>query len=328
MSDVAPLLEFVWLHELEPSVAPDWIWEGYVAKGRGTLLSGFAKVGKSTLLSHLLKQMSVAAGRGEGGSLITAVKPQRVLVVSEEHEEEWRERRDRMGLGDHVRLTSARLGYKANHKQWGQMTCEILEECKRSNIGLVVYDTFARVCPAKDENNSMEIVAAQAPLDILKKAGLAVLILHHDRKGFGGPKGQKARGSGDFQSFADFVLEFGFYRENQGCEDRRRMLRATGRTPGVPPEIVLELSEDGNEYEVLGTGAELSGEGLQDAVEGVLIAAAGRGLSKASIAHSLAFPPSASKLYSVLAEGVESGRWGRTGSGGRGSPHLYFSKGS
>lgn len=321
MADAAPLLEFVWLHELPPSTPPDWIWEGYIAKGRGTLLTGFAKVGKSTLLSHLLLQMS-----GEGGELITAVKPQRVLVVSEEHEEEWRERRDRMGLGDHVRLTSARRGFKTDFKQWGQMTCEILDECRKSDIGLVVYDTFARVCPAKDENSSMEIAAAQAPLDVLKNAGLAVLILHHDRKGQGGTAGEKGRGSGDFQAFADIVMEFGFYKKDQQCEDRKRMLRARGRPPGVPPEIVLELSDDGNTYEVLGTGAALSSEGLQDAIEGALIAAGRRGLSKADIAHSLAFAPSASKLYGVLAKGAEDGRWGKTGSGGRGSPHRYFVK--
>lgn len=322
MADVVPLLKFVWLHELEPSVKPDWIWEGYIAKGRGTLLSGFAKVGKSTLLSHLLKQMS-----GGGGNLITPVKPTRVLVLSEEHEEEWRERRDRMGFENHVLLADAQLGFKVNFKQWGQMTGEILEKCQQEDIGLVVYDTFARVCPAKDENSSMEVAAAQAPLDILKKAGLAVLILHHSRKGGGGTKGEDGRGSGDFQAFADINMEFGFYRRDQGYGDRKRMLRAKGRPPGIPLEIVLELSEDGNEYEVLGTGSELSGEGLQDAIEGVLLAAGAHGLSKADIAHSLAFSPSASRLYSVLAEGVESGRWGRTGSGGRGSPHLYFAKG-
>lgn len=312
-------LDFVELHEAGPAVPPTWLWEGYVAKGRVTLLSGFAKTGKSTLLSHVLRQME------HGGELITDIAPAKVLVVSEEHLDEWRERRDRLGLGPHITYLSSRFGFKLDYENWLQLTKQIAIHCLAHGIELVIYDTFVGVSPAKNENDSSEIHAALAPLHVLKQTGdgVAVLLIHHTGKGQG-LRGQKGRGSSTFQGDVDINLEWTFYKHDQDWTDRRRVLAGNGRVASdIVAEMVLELDEDKNGYTIVGSGAELSRSGIMEAVEGILIAGRGKSSTKGKIASQLAHKPSARKLDGLLELGVEEGRWILSGEGRRGSPFMY-----
>src|SRR5437764_333347 len=71
-----------------------WLWHGYLAPGRVTLLTSQWKMGKTTLLAALLAKMqagSELAGR--------EVAPGRAVVVSEEHPSLWADRMRRFGLG-------------------------------------------------------------------------------------------------------------------------------------------------------------------------------------------------------------------------------------
>ncbi|MCH9015791.1 MAG: AAA family ATPase [Gemmatimonadetes bacterium] len=85
------------ISELGPGEPVDWLVEGYVARGYKTLYSAFWKSGKTTFLAHLLKMM------GKGGMIADFyVKPAKVILISEENPGLWANRRDRLGLGDHV----------------------------------------------------------------------------------------------------------------------------------------------------------------------------------------------------------------------------------
>ena len=71
-----------------------WVWDGYLARGSITLLTGWWKIGKSTLLSALLGRL------GSGGDLAgRAVVPGKALVVSEEGLGPWLRRFGRHGIG-------------------------------------------------------------------------------------------------------------------------------------------------------------------------------------------------------------------------------------
>src|SRR5262245_20330285 len=74
-----------------------WLWEGYLAPGTGTLLTSQWKSGKTTLVTVLLDRL------GSGGELaglpLTAGK---ALVISEESAIHWERRCDRFAFGDHV----------------------------------------------------------------------------------------------------------------------------------------------------------------------------------------------------------------------------------
>jgi hypothetical protein len=63
---------------LDGDPTSDWFLEGYLAPGRVTLLSGACGVGKTTLLSVLIKRMET------GGSLAgLAVRPPKKVVVEQ-----------------------------------------------------------------------------------------------------------------------------------------------------------------------------------------------------------------------------------------------------
>src|SRR5437667_4854233 len=71
-----------------------WLWDGYLAPGKVTLLTSQWKMGKTTLLAILLNKMKA------GGELAgRRVAPARVAIVSEEPADDWVARARRLDLG-------------------------------------------------------------------------------------------------------------------------------------------------------------------------------------------------------------------------------------
>src|SRR5258708_6780808 len=70
-----------------------WLWQGFLAAGNVTLLVGQWKAGKTTLLSVLLARL------GTGGTLAgLTIRPGRAVVISEEADDLWAERFERLGI--------------------------------------------------------------------------------------------------------------------------------------------------------------------------------------------------------------------------------------
>src|SRR6266849_8337666 len=74
-----------------------WLLAGCMARRSTTLFSALWKAGKTTFISYLLR----AFGR-EKRFCGMEVSQAKVLYVTEESEGRWAERRDELGLGDHV----------------------------------------------------------------------------------------------------------------------------------------------------------------------------------------------------------------------------------
>jgi len=92
---------------------PIWLWHGYLAPGKVTLLTSQWKSGKTTLLSILLARLQL------GGQLAgLSVAPARVLVISEESEADWRDRFLRLGIRDHVQLLCRPFPAQPGHDRW------------------------------------------------------------------------------------------------------------------------------------------------------------------------------------------------------------------
>ncbi len=66
------------IEDLGPAMPPDWVWDGYVAKGYMTLFTGVWKGGKSTLVSWFLHDLQA------GGGLVPQPKGTKTLIISEE----------------------------------------------------------------------------------------------------------------------------------------------------------------------------------------------------------------------------------------------------
>src|SRR5262245_9016867 len=174
---------------LEPAAAPPWLWNGYLARGHTTLLSALWKAGKTTLLTHLLRAL--------GGSVSfcgQSIVAGSVLYVSEESSDRWVERRDEVGLQDHVRFLLRPFLAKPSWDQWTLFLSYLAELLTAEPADLLVLDTIVSLWPVRDENDASQIQTALMPLWTLPSS-TAVLLVHHNRKA-DGSEATASRGSG------------------------------------------------------------------------------------------------------------------------------------
>ena len=84
----------------------------------------------------------------------------------------------------------------------------------------VVIDPLAVFLPGNCENLAGVMTECLLPLRELTDRGVAVLLLHHPRKGKT-RAGQAARGSGALASYVDILIEMHWYASPES-DDRRR----------------------------------------------------------------------------------------------------------
>lgn len=245
----APVLQFqdVWATDLRQA-GPDaaWLWQGYLASGRVTLLTSPAKSGKTTLLSILLKCL-------ETGNELAGLPVQSglALIVTEELPGQWWLRDEKLHFGNNICWQHRPFGgRKPQPDEWDALIDHILDHREQHGTALAVIDPIAHFLPAKSESESNCVLNALLPLQRLTDAGLAVLLLHHPRKESASP-GNWARGSTALLGFADIVIEMHCYTPNDP-DDRRRILVAGSRFDATPPRRVIELNPTGTGYLNLG----------------------------------------------------------------------------
>jgi hypothetical protein len=303
--------------ELKATPAAErWVLDGYLARASVTLLSALFKCGKTTLLAHLFREMEeggLFAGRG--------VKPCKVLVVTEEHQSRWAERRDALGLKDHLTFIVRPFGCKPTPKEWFAFLEQLREVQQREQFDLIIFDTLTNLWPVRDENNAAEVQAALMPLhEVIGDAALA--LVHHLRKSDGN-EGTASRGSGALASWVDIIVEL--RRLNpQDREDTRRVLTGYGRFEQTPAELVVNLQEGA--YVAEGSKAEAQTKELVELVAGVLPSDAEKAKTVKEILDD--WPrdadPNRNQLYAALKAGRKDQRWDRVGKGTRGDPHRYY----
>lgn len=221
-----------------------WLWHGILAPGKITLLTSQWKTGKTTLLGILL------AHRHRSEALAgLAVAPGMTVVVSEETPDLWARRKAEVDFGPRPWFFCRPFkGPPMPADQ--QLIVDRLTELRASDgLDLVVIDPLVAFLPPDVENLSGALLKALAPLRQLAELGLAVLLLHHPRKG-AALAGQLARGSGALSAFADIVVEMHLV-DHANCHDRRRRLLAQSRFRETPRLLLIELTEDGRTYNLL-----------------------------------------------------------------------------
>lgn len=227
-----------WADLNEDSGKREWIWENYIAKGHTTLLSALWKAGKSTLLRHLF--LAIAEEKEFAGQ---PTKKSRVLVISEETKNEWFDKKDDIDpeLIKDIIIKIRPLRIKPNIKQWIEFIEILTQECIDINIDMVVIDTLSTFWPLDNENDSAQVMKALVPLYNFTENNIAVLLIHHFRKG-GGDQAQASRGSGALPGFVDNIIEF---TRNDNGTFSQRILRTYGRFDEVIPSVLIELTPEG-----------------------------------------------------------------------------------
>lgn len=300
---------------LKPEDVPTWLWQGYLARGHTTLLSALWKAGKTTLLAHLLR--SLAAPGAFCGQPMEAGK---VLYVTEESESRWVERRDDVGIQDHVRFIVRPFLAKSSWDQWALFLAYLNEILAADGADLLVFDTIVSLWPVRDENDASQVQSALQPLWQLPK-GTAILLVHHNRKS-DGAEATATRGSGAFPGFVDTIVELRRFRPDDG-EDCRRVLTGTGRWDCTPRELVVELSGDG--YTVQGSRRESWAREMETTISRLLpVNPPGYSFDDVKDNWTGEKFPTKQRVLDALRHGVESGLWKRRGDGTKGSPFTYW----
>jgi hypothetical protein len=231
----------IWDHELAamPDPAINWLWDGYVAAGQCTLLTGLWKAGKTTLLSLLLSR------RKHGGTLGgLAVKPGKTIVVSEEDSLTWALRARRDDYGGQVCFFPQPFRGVPRPEEWLGLVGKILELQAAHGFDLLVLDPLAPLL--RNENHSRTIFECFMPLKELTRRGMGMLAMHHPGKR-PAALGQAARGSGALLGHVDITIEV---RHPAGDPQtrRRRFFAWSRQQNATPPQLLLELKPDGSDY--------------------------------------------------------------------------------
>ncbi len=219
-----------------------WLWDGYLAPGKITVLTSPPKSGKTTLLSHLLARF------GKGGMLAgRAVAPARALVVSEESASDWDARCRQLALGQNVQfLCRPFRAARPTQAQWTSLVAGLEALHRQEKLDLVVLDALAALLPGYAETCAPRMLDCLLPLQALANRGPALWMLHHPAKAKRAD-GQSARGTGALAGFADIVMEMSCVRRARS-RDRRRRICAYSRYVQTPRHLVLELNAAGTDY--------------------------------------------------------------------------------
>jgi len=290
-------------HELEyvPLLGVD----GLIARGTLTLLGAHPKAGKTTLLIHACRAW--------------VQQNLRVVYLSEDSRAVWRERVKRFPELNALILNAIP---RAHPENWARAVRELEPD-------IVIVDTIRRFMPAKDENDSASVSLALAPFVDLQQElpRTAIVLVHHTKKSLSSDgEITDIAGSHAFTAEVDAILLLAPVREHK----RQRILTPiAGRLWTLSPEpLVLELSEDGSEYRVVGTAEEVLpethalstrekvlqairvlGQATRNEIEEYL-REIGEKIPERTIKHALL------GLY-------EDGKVEREGKGTRAEPHVY-----
>jgi predicted ATP-dependent serine protease len=281
--------------------------EGLMARGVITLLGAQSKAGKTTLLYHACREW--------------LQQGLRVVYFSEEPLLMWRERAKR--FPELNSLILCRFS-RARPEQWVQVVLELEPE-----PDIVIVDTIRRFAPSQDENDAAVVAQAITPVVDLRDSlpRTAIVLVHHTKKDFSEEGDTKDIAcSHVFTAEVDTVLRLVKSREHK----RRRILTPIeGRLWNLAPDpLVLELSEDGSEYRVVGTAEEVLPEThAQRTREKVLQAI--RVLGQATrteiedYLRELGEKIPERTIRDALQRLYEDGKVEREGKGTRTEPHVY-----
>jgi hypothetical protein len=296
---------------------PDWLVEGYVARGTVTLLSGKPKsAGKTTLTLHL-----IAAMQNGTPFLGFATKPGRVLYLTEERPATFREGLSRTGLINSQDVLVVSWVEVPRGATWPAVVDSAVKIALENQVVLLVIDTLAQWADLKgdSETDSGAALDAMKPLQLAAAKTLAVLVNDHDRKS-GGAVGESNRGSGAKVGSADIVLDL---QRPSGGEtvSNRRELHGLSRFDRTPGKLVIELRD--GVYIALGAGSAVAVTDAMAHLRGRLPGSEEGALTEKEIMDGVGVRFGRTTIRQALTNLQKAGAATRTGAGTRWAPFRY-----
>jgi hypothetical protein len=202
---------------------------------------------------------------------------------------------------------------------WPIVARAAIEECKRQNAKLMVVDTgpqFAKLV-GDSENNSGAVLQALQPLQEAVAAGIAVIIVWHERKG-GGDVSDAGRGSSAVGGAVDVILAI--RRPGGNFKSNIRSIQGRSRFDDTPEEFLVELTKNG--YVPLGQAIDVENRKAQDAIHASAPNNEGDAMTlEALLAAAKVSRPAGQR---VIAEFLKDKKLARNGKGVKGDPYKYW----
>jgi DNA-binding transcriptional ArsR family regulator len=211
------------------------------------------------------------------------------------------------------------MRHEAGSTDWPEIVRQAMSHCAQHKLFVLVVDTFDRWAGLRGdaENAAGAVNEALEPLQYAAAAGLAVLLISHQRKS-SGEYGEAVRGSSALTGGVDVVAELERPSRTLQLSGQARVLKAVSRFSSTPEELYLELEEHGfvliESPEQVKTDAERAR---------VLCALEERGepVTSDQVGDDLEIPKRTVRRY--LSELLEKGLVIRHGAGKKNDPYLW-----
>ena len=302
---LAPLGELLQRESPELEYIPLLGIPDLLARGTATLLSAYPKCGKSTMLAHASREW-IRAGL-------------RTVFLSEECLLAWKIRSEKMP--ELQQLIISRPAW-ASPERW-------VAELERIEPDVCIIDTIRAFGNIESEGDPAAVARAVGVFVELTRRNprTAVVLCHHTRKtSEREPTLQDVAGAHAFAGSADGILLL----SESDTHPRRRILHPiAGRLWHNREPLVLELSEDGQEYRCVGIESEVEPQSrVAQWREQVVQAIAAIGRASAEQVHKFlkeaGSPHSLRWVRTTLAALCGEGILQREGKGRRGDSFVYY----
>ncbi|QBI96415.1 RepA-like helicase [Mycobacterium phage Donny] len=205
---------------------PEFIIDGLIEHGGLSCIIGAPGMGKSSIALDMA--CHIATGKRWQGRKTLKTKvlylPGEGLAGAVQRLRAW-EAAHGIELDDNLLLGNGIILVQATNEAWGDIAAYIV----RQEIGLVIFDTFARMSSGLEENSATDVGKAVRRFDKLKDhTNAGVCVVHHTSKG----APEVARGSSALNGALDSEL---VVREARWAYDQ--LLDANGRLPGKAIEV-------------------------------------------------------------------------------------------
>lgn len=215
--------------------AVDWIHADYLAACTTTQLSGAPKLAGKTTFALCLAD-AVARGAEFIGR---PTKKGVVVYLTEQTKGSFKVSARRTGVlsNPDVHLLLRSLVWSHG---WADIIREAVAYCLEVGAVLLIVDTLGRWASlvGDAENDAGAALTIMQPLEEAAAAGLAVLVIRHDRKDPGANIVDAGRGSSAYAGAFDQLLSL--KRVGPAGHENRRKLCSEGRFEETPRELVIE----------------------------------------------------------------------------------------
>jgi hypothetical protein len=224
-----------------------WLWDGYLAPGKITLLTSQRRTGKTTLVTGLLRCL----GHGEP-FLGRALSAGQALIVSEGSRAQWAERvRCRPVGGRTLLIANPFVVRRPTFDEWNALIAEACQIRRDGQLDLFIIDSMTRLLPAGWESNAAMLVEVLEPLRRLTAEGISILLVHrltveepsvlllHHRRRDPATLARSARGSGALLDLVDISVELCRYGRS-GNDLHQRQIVSLSRHPRTPDRLAYE----------------------------------------------------------------------------------------